>query len=332
MKNNRCITSVDVARIAGVSQATVSRAFNSPKSLKDETRKKILKVAKELGYKPNAIARILNSNKSNLIGVVMGRIGSPFYSTILAKLSEKLMEKNKNMLLFDVCSVDDIKSVITNNILEYRVEGILVFDTYLTLEVSEECKKYNTPVVSINKYVPGTNVSSVCCDNMEAGIKVANYLFDLGCRDIIYLGGDQRTYTNMERERGFTNRLKELGIKNYKIYNGNYNYECGKKLGRSILQEYTPDAVFAASDLMALGFMDVAKYEKGLNIPKDIKLVGFDDIPMSSWDPYLITTVKQPIERMIDSAVELLLDEHRIDQAILKLYECELVVRNSTKL
>lgn len=331
MKNNRRVTSIDVAKKAGVSQATVSRAFNSPQSLKIKTRDKILKVADDLGYKPNAIARILNSNKSNLIGVIIGKIGSPFYSTILSKTSQKLTEKNKNMLLFDVCSLDDIKNVVTNNILEYRVDGILVFDTYLTLEVSELCRKNNIPVVLVNKYVPTTKASSVCCDNMEAGRKVAQYLYNLGCRDIVYIGGHQKTYTNIEREKGFISKLKELNVNNYNIYNGDYTYDSGKELGREILKNSCPDGVFAASDLMALGFMDIAKHEMGINIPKDIKLIGFDNIPMSSWDSYSITTISQPIERMIDSAIELLLDDNALDKQILKLYDCELVIRNSTK-
>lgn len=332
---NKRMTSIDVAKAAGVSQSTVSRAFYNDSKLKEETRKKVLAVAKELGYKPNAIARSLISNKTNIIGIVMGDVDSPFYAYILTSITQRLREIGKQILVFNVKHNEEVDSVLSS-VLQYQVDGIIITHASISTELATECTKNNIPVVLFNRFVPGATVSAVCCDNVTAVRDVVNYLVqDKGFKNIAYITGSENSSTNLDRKKGFIDRLRELGIDNYVIEFGDYTYESGKEAVKKILEkENIPQVIFCASDLMALGVMDYLRFNEGIKIPEDIAIVGFDDIYMASWPSYSLTTVHQPIGKMVDALIQLL--ENKLSNSdlepVVQLYQGELVIRNSTEM
>lgn len=327
------VTSIDVARAAGVSQSSVSRALTPGSILSDETRKKILATIDELGYKPNAIARSLISHKTNIIGIVMVN-SAPFYANILTEFTKRLQNTGRQVLLFNSEQDQDIDNILST-VLQYRVDGLIIASAWLSSRMADECVRNGTPVILFNRYVPNANSSAVCCDNVEGGRMVANFFLDAEHKHIAYISGKENVSTNNDRKKGFIDRLNERGYTDCIIEAGKYSYTSGAEAARRLLaREDRPDAIFCADDTMALGTMDVARYEFGLRIPEDLSVVGFDDIPMASWPTYSLTTVRQPVERMLDATMELL--ELRLsninEKPILQLFDGKLIKRNSARL
>lgn len=325
------INALDVAKIAGVSQSTVSRVFSSTAKVSPETREKILKVAKEIGYKPNAIARSLISSKTNIIGIVMANSSSPFYSNILKNFTNKLQQMGKQVLLFNISINNGIDDILTS-LYQYRVDGLIVTSASVTSDVVDECLQNEIPIVLFNRYVPGAFASAVCCDNVEAGREIANYLLDNGRKKFAYISGNGNASTNIDRLKGFKDRLNERGINNLILEYGDYSYKAGREAAMRLMKsEIIPDCIFCANDNMAIGAMDMIRYELDYNIPHDVAIVGFDDIPAAEYPSYKLTTYRQPIEKMVNATVELL--EKRLEniyvEPTLKLIHGKLIERKS---
>ncbi len=327
------VTSRDVAKVAGVSQSTVSRALNPNSILSDKTRENVLSVMKELNYKPNAIARSLTAQKTNIIGIVMVR-SVPFYNDVLSEFTRRLQNMNKQILLFS-CEEDQDIDDILSNVLQYRVDGLIIASASLSSKMADECEQSGTPVILFNRYVPNSCASAVCCDNVEGGRIAANFLLDGGHKRLAYISGTENASTNKDRKKGFIDRLSERGINHVIVERGTFTYDSGAEATRRLLKSADrPDAIFCADDTMALGAMDVARHEFGLKIPEDLSIIGFDDIQMASWQSYNLTTVRQPMARMCNTTIELLLAHmnNEYQQSILRLLDVNLIQRGSARL
>ncbi len=327
-------TSVDVGRLAGVSQSTVSRAMGTRKKVSPEAREKVLTAAQQLGYKPNAIARSLITQRSNIIGIVMADITSPFYPYVLAKFTDKIQQMGRQVLLFNAAPDRDVDDVLPL-VLQYQVDALVITSTTLTSAMADECVHRGTPVILFNRYVPSANVSAVCCDNVAGGRLAADFLLDGGHERLAYIAGKQTTSTNLDRQIGFEDRLKERGCTHWLYEQGAYTYESGAEAARRLLKRPDrPDAIFCANDIMALGALDVARLEMGLRVPEELSVIGFDDIPAAAWSAYSLTTIRQPVNRMIDATLALLADrlESQTAQPVVKLIPGHLVKRNSARI
>lgn len=328
------MTSIDVARLAGVSQSTVSRTFSPNGKVSQGSRQKVLAAAQQLGYKPNAIARSLSTQRTNIIGIVMSYITSPFYPYVLEKFTERLQTLGRQVLLFNAApnqEVDDILPLV----LQYQVDGLIITSATLSSEMVDECVAHGTPVILFNRYVLGANASAVCCDNAEGGRVVANFLLDTAHKRLAYIAGKENTSTNTDREKGFTDRLRERGQLEWQREEGNYSYESGYEAAKRLLQrDDRPDAIFCANDIMALGAMDAARFEMGLKVPEELSIIGFDDIPSASWPSYALTTIRQPVNQMIQTTIDLLMERLEEPQAkpVLKLMPGPLIKRGSVRL
>jgi LacI family transcriptional regulator len=175
----------------------------------------------------------------------------------------------------------------------------------------------------------------VCCDNVAGGRLVADALLDAGHQRIAYIAGEEGSSTNVDREKGFRDRLQE---RDYPLSlheeGGDFTYEAGQAAARRLLQrDDPPDGVFCANDLIAMGTLDVARYELGIEVPQELSIVGFDDIPQASWPAYSLTTVSQPIDRMVDTTIQVLMSavEAPGDETILKWIPVSLVERGSAR-
>ncbi len=331
VNGNRMPNSKEVASLAKVSQATVSRVFSGQTNIREQTRLKVMEAAERLGYRPNAIARGLTLNRSNLIAIVSINVVNPHYNAMINKVADRIQKLAREPLYF-VCSEEKNLDEIISQVLQYRVDGIIVLSATVSSQMAAECEKTQIPVVVFNKYTVNNNIMTVCSDNVRAGWMAANYLYEKGCRKYAFIGSDTFLGTSKDRLRGFKDALYEKGIEKCEVQMIPYTYEAGGQAIREILsKERKTDAVFCAGDMLALGAMDTIRYEYGLKIPEDIAILGFDNIDAASWPPYSLTTFEQQIDGMLDTTFNYLskkLNGETVSEGI-ELFECKIVERNS---
>ncbi len=307
-KNNRRVSSRDVARLAGVSQATVSRVFTPGKQVSEDKRKRVLDAAYNLNYKPSVIARSLIQNSTKIIGIVIRKFENLFYVRALDLFSRKLQSLGYSVMLFDIAGAQAVEDTLPIA-LQYQVDGVIITSATLSSPLVEECSRFDTPVVLFNRVNEGENVHSVCTDNLNAGREIAEYLIGRGHRRISYVAGERHSSTNRNREQGFTNRLSEEGIELTSKAEGDFEYPSGLEAARELLSaKERPTAVFCSSDNMAMALRDVAELEFRLSVPDDLSIVGFDDIPMASWPRYDLTTYHQYTDKLVDNSINVLLE------------------------
>jgi DNA-binding LacI/PurR family transcriptional regulator len=330
----RRVTSVDVARLAKVSQSAVSRTFNENGKVSAETRAKVLAAARALGYTPNVIARSLITQRTNIIGLVMADITNPFYPNVLEKFTLRLREMGQQVLLFTMPPDEDADALLPS-LLQYQVDAVIITSATLSSDMAWTLARQGRPVILFNRYIPNAGVSAVCCDNVEGGRLVANLLLDGGHKRLAYIAGKSNTSTNIDREKGFTDRLRERGISEWLREQGEYTYESGyEATSRLLRSDVPPTAIFCANDIMALGALDAARAACGKQVPEDVSIIGFDDIPTAGWPAYNLTTIRQPVNRMISATLDLLKERLEEPQAepVLKLLPGVLVARGSARI
>lgn len=297
-------SSTDVAKRAGVSQSAVSRAFSGA-SVAEETRRKIMAAADELGYRPNALVRVI-SEQSNLIGIVMGEITNPFYPEVLETLLQDLEAAGFRVLLKHLDKAQNADSAI-EEVLAYRVRGIIVTSSFVSAEMAERCAASEVPVVLFNRHIRDLKISSISCDNVDAGRMIANLFLDSGHQRPAFISGSTVATSNLDRKKGFLDRIAERGGWTVPVVGDEHSYDVGFAGARELIaMRERPDALFCASDVIAFGALDALR-TAGISVPGEISVVGFDDIPMSAWAAFNLTTVRQPRRRMVKEAVEMMI-------------------------
>lgn len=334
---NTNVTSIDVARLAEVSQSAVSRTFTPGASVSEDTRRKVMEAARKLGYRPNAHARSLITKRSRIIGVVLSYLENLFYPVALEQLAKRLQRDGYHVLLFinDTQNSDEL----VNQILQYHVDGIVLAATTLSSALAQQCSDAAIPVVLFNRVMASGSagaVSSVRSDNVAGGRAVARHLAETGHKRIAYIAGNEEASTNLERERGFRDGLAERGMRIWARGVGNYDFEQARMATRELFGagRERPDAVFVASDHMAFAVMDTLRGELGLRVPEDVSVAGFDNVPQADWGSYSLTTVEQPVAPMVEATVELLgkfLRDGRSSHSENVVVPVQLVVRGSVR-
>ncbi|WP_342567448.1 LacI family DNA-binding transcriptional regulator [Psychrobacillus sp. FSL K6-4046] len=304
---NQGVTAKDVAKLAGVSQSSVSRVYFKGATVSQKTREKVLAAAKELGYRPNEFARSLITNRTKIIGLVMKGVQNPFYPQVLKQFTTAF-KKLGYSILFVYTNNDEIQQEDIDILLNYNVAGVIITDATLSLQANEDLFNNRIPLALFNRKIDGNKFYSVCCNNLEASKQIAQYLLEAGCSNMIYISGNENTSTSIEREKGFVTVLKENKVK-YKKYISDFTYEGGyKTIEEVVSQGKVPEAIFVANDIMALGVMDSLK-KHHISVPDEVKVVGFDNIEMSAWPSYSLTTWEQPINEMVNVTVDYLTAE-----------------------
>jgi DNA-binding LacI/PurR family transcriptional regulator len=301
------VTARDVARMAGVSQPTVSRAFMPNPNVSKDKLERILKAAQELGYRPNAIARSMVTKKTKLIGMIIHDMANPFYSESLDKFS-KALGRHGYHILFVNTETAHIQDEEVYQLLDYHVEGVIVTDAYLSSGLASRFSKVGIPVIFFNRYEEMMSSSVVCCNNVLGGRIAGSYLLTQGFERMAFIAGTEDTSTTKDREKGFREALEEQGMRFDKVA-GQFTYTGGFQAAKELLgRKQPPQAIFCANDIMAIGAIDAAR-TLGLSVPDDVSIIGFDDIAMAEWPTYNLTTVKQPMDEMIQETVELIIKE-----------------------
>jgi DNA-binding LacI/PurR family transcriptional regulator len=327
------VTSKDVAKLAGVSQSTVSRVFVPGSSVAEKTKQKVFEAAKALNYRPNAFARSLTTNESKLIGLVFPDADYPIHMKTLQLISSELQKKGYSAVLIPWQIDGDAQHSIPN-IFQYRVDGVIAASATFNKSLYEECEEFNIPIVQYARVVEGTKSSHVVSDNYAAGQTAAQHFHKHGVKSAIYLTGNIPTFTNDERKTGFCTEYENLTGQHARVVEADYDYIDSLEKIRALLSEDNKiDAIFCATDNLAMAVMDVARIEFGLHIPEDLQVIGFDNIPQTEWLSYQLTTFKQDFERLARESVKIIVD-HIIqrDSSLVKLMlPVKFIERNTTK-
>ncbi|WP_084474743.1 LacI family DNA-binding transcriptional regulator [Deinococcus pimensis] len=330
--SGHAVTIQDIAREAGVSKMTVSQVLNNRGRISDATRERVLGIAKDLGYVANAAARSLRGGRTNLVGLVVQELGNAYYAEILRGASSAIQERGLDVILYTASYDPQRERRSVAALSGGLTDGLVLITPFEDVEALQALGKLRTPVVLVNHFDRNTNLPEVNADNYQ-GIKDAvRHLHDLGHRRVAYLTGGGGA-SSVIRQRGYHDALHELGLPpaGDLLVEGDYSQPTGRALTHRLLDRADPPtAILAANDFVAYGVLEAVR-ERGLSVPTDISVVGFDDIPMSSQVSPALTTIRHPLEDIGRTAVQLLLDalEGNRTEGTVTL-PSQLVVRQST--
>jgi DNA-binding LacI/PurR family transcriptional regulator len=328
---NRRPNAVDVARLAGVSKSTVSRAFAEDSSISAHKKERIIEAARKLGYRPNAMARSLRTTRSNLVGILLEEFTNPLFLRILELITGRLQANGLHAIAVNA-SKDHSLSEAMELVMQYRIDGLIV-SSDMPLQIEYECAQMNIPVVAFARRDRGIQGAlSVCLDEIEAGRIAARHLVEQGYRTPAFVGGFPGVSVSVERHAGFRDELAEHGLRIAAIeYAGDNTYDLGLAAGKALLAGPSrPDSAFCVNDQVAIGVIDAARREFGLSVPADLGVIGVDDIWMARTAQYDLTTIVQPLEAMADALIELLLAPTPPD-SVQPHFKGTLVPRGSTR-
>ena len=330
MDQQQKITIQDIAERANVSISTVSRVLNKTAPVAEETRKRIANIIDELGYKPNLFAQRLAGGQSRTIGVLTQLIGSPFYDVILRGVLEGIDGSDYSPLFADGGWDAEKDKVALNMFLQRQVDGLILLDGHSPEEDIREIAK-QIPIIIVGREIPGLESQCIPFDDFEASRKATNFLIESGHRQIAHIAGMKNHEDALERREGYLAALRESGIapNDELIIDGDFTESSGVVAAEMLLMRGNHfSAIFAANDQMAYGAR-LALYRRGIRVPEDVSLVGFDDqAPSAYMVPPLSTIRRTPLE-IGEAAGEALMQLIKGKSPHLPKFCSELMVRES---
>lgn len=337
-KNNKQITIYDIAQKLEVSPTTVSRALNDHFSISKETTKAVKKLAHDLGYRPNTVASSLRTNKTNTIGVIMPLINRPFIASLISGIEDSANQKGYNVIISQTYDSYEKEVANAQTLYSSRVAGLIV-------SLAMETKQYDhfypflqndIPMVSIDRISTEIETDRVIIDNYGAGFKATEHLIQMGCRRIAHFGGAQHRNIYQGRQQGYLDALRKynLPVDEDLIVYSNLSMEEGRKGAEYFLSlEQPPDGIFSANDSAAVSAIQYAK-QKGVPIPQELAIVGFNDDPISSIIEPGLTTISHPAFDMGKIAAQQVLknkESKDIVQSQTIVLKTELILRASSR-
>ena len=299
----RPVTSVDVAAAAGVSQATVARCFTTPEVVAPATRQRIETAADQLGYVPNAIARSLKSQRTNIVGAVVPAVGE-YWQNVVTCFSRCLTARGRQLLLFSFLDQADVDETL-EAVAQYRLDGLILASATIAEAQLSRMTQTGLSLVAFNHPDATGIVPSVTVDNEAGSAELARHLADLGCTRVLYVGGVAAASTDRARFRGAARTLASSGATCNYMEAGAFTYEAGYKAADRVGQlDRLPHAIMVGGDEVAFGMLDGLR-QYGITAPTDLLITGFDGLPQASWAGYDLTTLVQPAEQLAEHAVEL---------------------------
>ncbi|MBX4956114.1 LacI family DNA-binding transcriptional regulator [Rhizobium lentis] len=306
----RFVSAEQVAQLAGVSRSAVSRTFTPGASVAPATRERVLRAAEELGYHVNDLARGVLANQSRLVGIVATRPEVGFRAHLAAALAKSLIRRGSIPILINTGQTEDELLAAQKMLIGHRAEAIIILSGSPPTSFVELAQRNGQPLVVIGR--SESDVDHVRAGNSEASRKAATVFYESGRRRLAVIASNSKTPAIVERENAFLSAAASLGASVSVARGGDSDYEGGLAAGRALFSEKAkPDSVFCANDLIAFGLMDVVRQEARLRIPEDVAVIGFDDVPESSWLSYRLTTFRQDPLIMAQRAVELM--ERRLE-------------------
>ena len=301
-REQRRVTSFDVARAAGVSRAAVSRAFTPDASVSEKTRQKVYEAAKELGYRVNYLARSLTNKRSDFVGLVAAGLDNPFRTMQIEHLARALIARNYRPILLPTSKEADSATVI-GQLLHYAVSGVIITSDAPPSHIFEECAAEGVPVVLVNKGEDFPFVDRVVSDDRMSGYMAVDHLLEAGAKKLAVVAGKAVSYSSRRRAEAFQARCQMLGIEGALIPVDINDYAHGHEAAATVI-ELGVDGVFSVNDYMACGVMDGLM--KAGRPAGSVKIIGHDDIPQASWSAYDLTTFLQPSDVQAEQVIDLL--------------------------
>jgi LacI family transcriptional regulator len=322
----------EVARKAGVSIATVSRAFSKQGKVRGETRDKILRIAREMQYKPSPIARGLSKQITDTIGVILPELVGEFFMDIIHGIDEEAHRSDKFVLVASSHSERNVVETLIDFMSSGRVDGVILMAPQMHRDLTEIIRKSRRPIVLINACKDLDDVVNFRINNYNGAFNIINHLAEHGYKKIAIINGPKENCDAQERYNGYIDSLAEnnIVIDNSLVKQGNFTVKSGYDCFLNLMNaNIKPDAVFAANDMMALGIYEGAK-KLNLQIPTHVAVAGFDDIFLSRLMNPRLTTVKIPIAELSAKAVNYLLkmfnNEVNAKQSYSEILSTELIV------
>jgi DNA-binding LacI/PurR family transcriptional regulator len=291
------VTSADVARLAGVSRSAVSRTFTRGASVSPAMRTRVQEAASRLNYRVNRVAQSLTSAQSPMVGLVGVDLDAPFHAGQVAHLSAALLARGMQCLLLNAGRAEGDMISSLERILEFRARAVVILSGSPPTSIAEECLRRGLRVILVNKPLPGLAADLIVSDNGGGARVAADRLLAAGCRRLAVVSSGNLTPSLAGRIAAFRRRVTQCGRQPLIWSHGPTTYETGARAARELLQDGGIDGVFCVTDLLALGFMDGARFACGRSIPDDLSVIGFDDIPQAAWASYRLTTLRQPFDR-----------------------------------
>ncbi|MGD6831818.1 LacI family DNA-binding transcriptional regulator [Sutcliffiella halmapala] len=329
----------DIAKVAGVSVTTVSRALNGYSDVSNKTRQRIMDVAKELNYSPNTVARSLVMKKSKTIGLLVSNLNREgvkdnFTFEILCGINQASADSEYDLVLFSTTSTKQTEKTYTQLCRERRVDGVIIQGIRTDDPYLEEVVQSDIPCVLIDIPMESNTVGYVTTDNVAGARNAVKHLIDKGHRNIGMINGHSQADVSIRRLQGYKQALQEHGLEIRKdwVRTGDYIESKAEEVTLELLKEHTEiTALFCASDLMALGAIKASK-RLGKRVPEDLAVIGYDDILLASYASPTLSTMRQDKFRLGWEAALLLIGmlEGQTNQHA-KIIETELIIRESSK-
>jgi DNA-binding LacI/PurR family transcriptional regulator len=323
-----------VAQLAGVSVSAVSRVFTKGASVSPKMRERVLAATQTVGYTPNALARSLMTNRTELIGLVSNNFDNPLFMEIFDLFTRRLQQRGRRPLLANLSGGITADGAL-GMLQQYNVDGVIVASSTLPPKFAESCAEAGIPtVLAFGRPGDGVAIDIVGADNVQGGRLAARALRQRGYRNIAFLGGPQMATSTQDRLRGLTDTLSEDGLMPCAVvYGHSYCHDAGLILMKQLLRNGGMDAVFCGDDVLAMGALD-ACLESGVSVPRDLGLIGFNDMAMASWFSYNLTTIRQPVADIIVTAVERvlsLIDEPEMHAPPSAAFDCAVIERGTLR-
>lgn len=325
----RRLTAREVAARAGVSVSAVSRTFTEGASVAPATRERVLTAARDLGYRPNLLAQSLMTGRTKLIGLVSNNFDNPAFMEIFDLFTRRLQTKGFRPLLANLSGTTETAPAL-DMLLQYNVDGVIVASSTLPHSFVAGCHAAGLPLVhAFGRASQPSGFAVAGVDNAEGGQLAARTLLARGYRRIAFLGGPRSASSTEDRLAGLTQGLAAAGLSPCAtVFGASYAHDTGRTLMQALIAKGGFDAVFCGDDILAIGALD-ACIEKGIAVPKEFGVIGFNDIAMAAWPAYRLTTIRQPIGDIISAAVDMIADMVDQPSAVspAKLFTCALVER-----
>ena len=340
MKKKKEVTIYDLAKELNYSPSTISRALNNHKSIGKKTTKEVQRVASKMGYRPNSLAASLRSNKSKTIGIMIARINRPFVSSLISGVEDAARKADHNVIISQ--SNDKYENEVKNAkaLYDSRIGGLIVSLAMETTD-TDHFKQFadnNIPIVFVDRVPRDFNSYRVIIDNYAAGYRATKHLIDQGCKKIAHFAGAQHVNVYNLRKKGYLDALQENGLEvdeNLIVDLETLSFEEGREATNKILDlKNPPDGIFSSNDTAAVSAILCAK-ERGVKIPEELAIIGFNDDPVSSIVEPSLSTVSHPAMKMGEISTQRILEhsDENLGSSIseITMLDTKIIVRNSSK-
>lgn len=312
MSNTKEVTIYDIARTLKISPASVSRGLKGDPTISKKTKKRIQETAEELGYRTNHFARSLRNQRTNTIGVIIPRLNSHFMSSVISGIESIANKEGYNLLISQSSEVSTKEAASAKTMFNGRVDGLLLSLAYDTKDLShiEPFFKKNVPVIFFDRVMEHANSINILIDNRSAAYEATKHLIEQGCKRIVHITAPLQQNVYVDRFNGYRQALADynLPFREEDVIIGNLSQEAGTDAAEAIIDmDPMPDGIFVANDNCAVGCMMALK-QKGLKIPKDIAVVGFNNDPVAMVIEPNLSTIDYPGHEIGEAAARHLID------------------------